>query len=330
MSSGGGSRTVVQKSGTKLDPEVRTFRGRLLDRADTEMQRGYTGYGPERFAAQSIDTQRAMQAVRDLQGRADAGYQQAQGVAGQVGAYDPRQVGAQSFLQGPSVAQYMSPHDRAVIGGMQKQAMDNMARQSAAISANAEMAGAGTGDRAAIERGTMRAQHLSNLDAQTAALLNQSYGQAAQMKQADLQRNLAQQRLNQAAGLQGQALNLQGARALGDLTGAGQMAGYRDTQALARTGAAEEGYAQRQKDWDYQQWLDAQNWDKNQMSWGANLLAGSPSGQSSTTETPMYRNRNHLGGAMTGAATGAMMTPATPWVGGAIGGGIGLLGSFMG
>jgi hypothetical protein len=323
-----GSHTVEKQS--KLDPDVKKYQKYLFDQSRGVLDSNYQNYEPQRFAGMSSDTSNAMSAVRGLQGGTTQGFQNAQNVAGGAGGYTPQQAQAQSFLGGPGIDQYQSPYQSAVIDQMRDRGFKNIARQGRQISADAEMQGAGTGSRAAVERGTMRAEGLSNLDAATAQYLDRSYSQAAGLKGSDIDRNLTQQQLNQAAGLQGSGLNLEASKVMGGLTGAQQAAGYKDAKSLAGVGAASEGYAQRQKDFDYDNWLDEQNWRQNKLSWGANLLGGMPQGQSSTQSSPMYRNQNAAGKALAGAGAGYMAAggPANPWawVGGAAGGLAGYMG----
>ena len=323
MSSGGGGSHTVEKQ-SKLDPDVKKYQKYLFDQSRGVLDSNYQNYGPQRFAGMSSDTSNAMSSVRGLQGGTTQGYQNAQNVAGGAGGYTPQQAQAQSFLGGPGIDQYQSPYQSAVIDQMRDRGFKNIARQGRQISADAEMQGAGTGSRAAVERGTMRAEGLSNLDAATAQYLDRSYSQAAGLKGSDIDRNLTQQQLNQAAGLQGSGLNLEASKVMGGLTGAQQAAGYKDAKSLAGVGAASEAYAQRQKDFDYDNWLDEQNWRQNKLSWGANLLGGSPQGQSSSQTSPMYQNKNKVGGAMAGAAAGYTMSGGNP-LGAAAGGLVGYL-----
>ena len=93
---------------------------------------------------------------------------------------------------------------------------------------------------------------------------------------------------------------------------------------LSRVGADIEGREQNQKDFDYQQFLEGRDWDKNQAMFGANVAGGAPSGTMTAQHTPMYRNTNPWGSALSGAASGYAMSGGNPW-GAAIGGGLGYL-----
>ena len=203
--------------------------------------------------------------------------------------------------------------------------MRTMQMQRNQLGADAQMAGAGMGSRSAIEKGVMAGEVQRNLGQQVAGALEGSYAQASKMKEADMAREQQRQRYNQMAQTEEGRLQLAGAEAGIRATDAGRRAGYEDAQMLSRVGADIEGRDQNQKDFDYQQFLEGRDWDKNQAMFGANVLGGAPSGTMTAQNTPMYRNQNlnPWGSAMSGAALG--YTVGGPY-GAAIGGGLGYLG----
>ena len=314
-------RTDTQTSQSSLDKPVREFRDKVLEKASGVMDQEYQKYEPEggRFAGPSDDTTTAQQAVRDMQGQGQGAYtsagQTAQNLQGAT--IDP--ITGQSFLTGQGVDQYMSPHTQNVISGMRDNAMRTMQMKLNQLGADAQMAGAGMGSRSAIEKGVMAGEVQRNLGQQVAGALEGSYAQAAKMKEADMAREQQRQRYNQLAQGEEGKLRLAGADARLRATDAGRRAGYEDAQMLSRVGADIEGREQNQKDFDYQQFLEGRDWDKNQAMFGANVAGGAPSGTMTAQNTPMYRNKNPWGSALSGAAAGSAFGPYGALVGGGLG-----------
>ena len=321
--SGQQTRTDTQTSQSSLDKPVREFRDKVLDKASGVMDQEYQKYEGDRFAGPAQDTITAQQAVRDMQGQGQGAFTSAGQTAQNLQGANIDPITGQSFLTGQGVDQYMSPHTQNVIGGMRDNAMRTMQMQRNQLGADAQMAGAGMGSRSAIEKGVMAGEVQRTLGQQVAGALEGSYAQAAKMKQADMDREQQRQRYNQLSQTEEGRLQLAGADARLRATDAGRQAGYQDAQMLSRVGADIEGRDQNQKDFDYQQFLEGRDWDKNQAMFGANVAGGAPSGTMTAQNTPMYRNTNPWGSALSGAALGYSV--GGPW-GAAVGGGLGYMG----
>jgi len=161
-----------------------------------------------------------------------------------------------------------------------------------------------------------------------AGALEGSYAQAAGMKGKEMEMEQARQRYNQQAGLEGGRLQLAGAGMGIGAAQAGRGAGYEDVSMLGKSGAAQEGYGQREKDFAYDQWGEKRDWDKNQAMFGANVLGGMPTGSTTTASMPQYKKKGGLGGALMGGAMGYLSSGGNPWMAGAGAlGGSGLLDS---
>ena len=212
----------------------------------------------------------------------------------------------------------MNPHTANVIQGMQGQAMKAMQTGRNQIGAQSQMAGAGMGSRSALEKGAMAGEGMSGLNQQTAQLLNKSYADASAQKRADMGMDQQAQRYNQQAGLDAQDVRLRGAAGQVGATDAGRAAGYQDAGMLSQVGADIEGRDQNQKDFDYQQWGEERDWDKNQAMFGSNVLSGAPTG-TNTTATGGMGQGSKLGGAIGAGLTGWAAT-GNPYVGLAAGG----------
>ncbi len=357
---GGGmqTRNNTSSSISELDRPTHEFRQNVYDGATEVMDKEYQSYadatgtmtdasgltegqdgynpataqsvgGNDRFADASTDTLNAQQGVRDLQGRgqgATGAYAQAGAVGKDVSGYSAEQVGGGNFLAGQGVDKYMNPHTSAVIGGLQDNAMKSMQMGRNQIGASSQMAGAGMGSRAALEKGAMAGEVMSNLNQQTGQLLNQSYKDASAQKRADMQMNQSAQQYNQRAGLDAQGVRLQGANAQVSAMDAGRGAGYQDAGMLSNVGADIEGRDQNDKDFAYDEYMEGRDWDKNNVSFGSNVLSGAPTGTTTTQNNPQYRNQkvDRFGRIISGAATGWLAT-GSPY-GAAAGGVMGAMG----
>jgi hypothetical protein len=111
--------------------------------------------------------------------------------------------------------------------------------------------------------------------------------------------NLNAQQSNQAAGLQGNAQALQGFNMLGSLGAQQQSMGTQDAQNLLTIGNQQQAQAQQPLDFAYQQWLQQQQWPKDQLSWQQSFLKD-PKGVAQLPGQPTNTGLGVLGGAMTG------------------------------
>ena len=244
--------------------------------------------------------------------------------------YNPQQVNA-GMLKDVDMSQYMNPYTQNVID----QSMGDMNRQREIAqqgnASKAAAAGAFGGSRHGLVESETNRGYSDSQANMSAQLRNEGYNNAQQAAMGDLNRDLQGQGMNQNAGLNAAQMRL------GALQGAGQLAGQRGNLALGagqqrmsgdlarynsmmQMGQMQHGMEQNQNDFDYQQWNEGKNWNKDQVGWLAGLLNGTPTGQSSSASQPMYKNpvSGALGGALGGFGMGGIP--------GAIGGG--LLGLF--
>jgi hypothetical protein len=164
----------------------------------------------------------------------------------------------------------------------------------------------------------MAGEVMSGLNQQTAQLLNKSYADASAQKRQDMMMNQDAQKYNQQAGMQAQDVRLRGADQMAGMADKSRAAGYQDAGMLSQVGADIEGRDQNQKDFDYQQWGEERDWDKNQAMFGSNVLSGAPSG-TNTTMTGGMGKGSKLGGAI-GAGLSGWAATGNPYVGLAAGG----------
>jgi hypothetical protein len=135
-------------------------------------------------------------------------------------------------------------------------------------------------------------------------LANQSAGMQAQL--ANLQSsqygaglNLNAQQANQAAGLSANAQALQGFNMLGQLGGQQQSMATQDAQNLLTVGNQQQAQAQQPLDFAYQQWLQQQQWPKDQLTWQQSFLKD-PKGVAQSPYPAQNTGLGVLGGAVTG------------------------------
>ena len=308
-------------SQTRLDEPIEKLQDKVANQAMTLMDREYEAYDPtQRFEGQSADTTQSFQGVRDMQGTGQQAFADAGQVGRDVSGYTPEQIQQRSFLGGPeSVGDIMSPHTDKVIGGMQDNAMRTMQKQRAALQAQHQMAGAGVGSRGALENAAMMGEVQRGLGQQTAQLLDKSYTDAAQTKMGYDRMGQEADRYNQSAGLAGQDVRLRGAGQQVAATQAGRGATAQDIDMLGRSGAAQEAYGQRDKDFAYDQFLEGRDWDKENLMLASNVLGGAPSGSTTTSSRPQSKKKDRWGRAIAGAGAGSAFGPWGAAAGGVIG-----------
>ena len=315
---GGSKPPGPSVSKTELDPEVKKMRQKVFDKAEGVMDKDFQKFEGDRFAGASGDTLAAQQGIRNMQGTG----QEAYGAAGNVGeaatGYNAKQVGGGDFLGGKGVDQYMNPHTANVIGGLQDQAMKSMQMGRNQIGASSQMAGAGMGSRAALEKGAMAGEVMSNLNRQTGDLLNQSFRDASAQKRQDMQMTQDAQKYNQQAGMDEQRLRMAGADQMAGMADRSRGATAQDAQMLSRVGSDIEGRQQNQLDFDYGQWEGERDHDKNMAMFGSNIVSGAPTGQSGMQSNPMGKG-NKLGSAL-GAGLSGWAATGNPYMGLAAGG----------
>lgn len=221
MSMGGGTQTVVNK--TEL-PEWVQEAGRRNLSAAYDVSRTMPGpYEGQRVAAMTPGQLATIGTIANNYALAQPAYAYAQQMAAQAGGYQPQQVTA-GQLATTDLSPYMNPYTQSVLQtsldtlNMQRQAGLNQAAD-AALKARAF-----GGSRQAIQEAVVNAAAQQQAGQLAANLMSQNYAQAQAAAQGDIQRQMAAQQLNQAAGLQGAGLGISGAQALGGLAGAGQEA----------------------------------------------------------------------------------------------------------
>ena len=219
MSGGGGMQTVTNK--TEIPEWVQAAGQKNLSAAYDVSQFMPGPYEGQRVAALAPGQVNTIGAIANNYAMAQPAFAQAQQMAAQSGMYQPSQVSA-GQLSNTDLSPYMNPYTKDVLNTSldtlnQQRVTGLNAAQEAATKARAF-----GGSRLGIQEGVVNAAAQQQAGQLAAQLNAQNYTQAQAAAQADMARRMESQRLNQAAGLSGAGLGLQGAQTLGGLATAGQ------------------------------------------------------------------------------------------------------------
>jgi hypothetical protein len=285
---GGGQKE--QTSSSELDPEMQQFRGEMFDFFRNNIANSsYTPYTGRRFASPNENL---------------TGYFGGAGAFGTSG--QPSGIRGANFFQGNFAAPtlgYMGASDYAARTSARmnpyedqvvQQALSDIDREQALAQnqAGADVAKAKAfGSRGELYQAETNRQ-FADAKARTAANLRQQ-GYRDALSSVD-----AEQARTQQLGLQAAGMSADDAARAAQLRLAGGQAMTADQltrlQALGAAGGVEQGLAQQQNDFDYQQFQEKQNFDVNKLNAYIAAMGGSPYGQTSTTN--LYSNP--LSGAM--------------------------------
>lgn len=266
---GGGAPKEQNVTNTNVPEYLRPSYERLVGKAEALSNSPYQTYGGERIAGFN-DLQN--QAFGEAQNLAPAAQlQQGTDIAGMAG-WGSLQAGqnyANQATNANSMQAYMSPYIQNALNPMMDEARrqsDITGQQNAAQAVNA---GAFGGSRFGIQD-SERQRNLGMLQ-------NQIYGQGMQNAFQNAQQA---QQFGSQLGLQGYGQGLQAAQALGQL--GQQQFGQQQAgmQARATAGQQQQGLEQQKLGQNYQDFLNQQNWNKNQVNWLSDILHGAPGSQS--------------------------------------------------
>ena len=172
-------------------------------------------------------------------------------------------------------------------------------------------------DRAALETGTAISEGNKAIADAQEKYLDKAFSDAAARKQSDQTMDQQRQLAQQQAGLQAQDVRLRGAQQQMAGAQAGRGVGLEDARMLSQIGAQQEGYDQRQKDYEYDQFQEERDWDKNNAMFLSNIAGAAPHGTSSVTHQPGGQSKKGgLGGALMGGAMGFLQSGGNPYAAG--------------
>lgn len=287
----------------------------------------------------TADQQAAGQMFRDNVGAFQGYYDRAQDLTNAATQQGP-QIEAQTLRQGLSgISDYMNPYISSVVDSVSDLSRRNL---DAALTRTADQAiGAKAfgGSRHGVMEGVATAENNRNTNNLISQLLSQGYDRATNMLGTDIGNNLQAQGANQNA-YQNYMNRLLGAGSqMANVGTAARQASVADVNNLFQFGQADQQTQAAQQQAAYQEWLRQQQYPLQALQTYSGSLQALPRNTTQNTSTqgfeynPQQQQSSSplaggLGGAMSGAATGAMLMPGNPYAmaAGAIGGG--LLGAF--
>lgn len=283
---------------TQLDPAQREIMLDLYGRAQSAANQPYQAYAGQRIADPT-------QAALDAQQMTTAGVMgniggqalgQAVGGTQAVMGYNPMQVQTGSALD--NLGAYMNPYLQNVAGGVLSNLDRSRQLAQQGTSAQAAASGAYGGSRHGVADAETNRNFFDVAGQQLNNIFSQGYGAATGLATSDLARQLQAQQLNQSAGLTGQQLNLGAANQLAGLSGLQRQQYYDDANRLAGVGQQQQASQQAQLDLAYQNWLDAQNYNKGQVNFLAGAMSGMPNFGTTGTSTATPSGASQVGSAI--------------------------------
>jgi len=290
MSGGGQQQQTGQTTTvTELPEWARPYAKDILSKGQalTDVnQNPYQTYGAQRIAGFSPMEEQAFSGAANL-GPAQAGLA-GQGIAAgaSLGAMNTGRFGARQAQQ------YMNPYLESALAPQMELMRRQQGAQAQQMAGQATQAGAFGGSRYGLAQAQ---QNLANQLAQQ-NLVGQGYNTA-------YQNAMAQYNADQARRLQGMQTALQGAGQLGQL-GAQQFG--QQAQAIGiqgQMGGQQRALEQQGLDLAYQDFLNQQNYPYRQLGFMSDLLRGTPTGQSATTN--MYQAPGSMVGQLANLGMGA-------------------------
>ena len=292
-------QTITNK--TELPPWFEAVTKENIALAQKVADRPYEAYGGDLTAGFSPEQEQAFQYGMSGIGQQAPNYQAAQQAAAGVAGYQPQNVAAQNFLQG-DVSAYMNPYiqnveDRA-IANAQRSAQMNINQ----LGASAARSG-GFGSRLGVSEGVAAAEAARGVGDLSAQLRAQGFQQAQGIMSQDQARALQADLANQAAGIQGGQLNLQGAQQMGSLAAQAQASRLGDLGVISGIGEQRQAQEQRQLDEAYARFLEERNAPIEGLNLRLAATSATPYGKTETRTGPGQAGPSGVSTALGAAAS---------------------------
>lgn len=171
-----------------------------------------------------------------------------------AGGYSPQQVTAQSFADA-DLSQYNNPFTEQVIDANRASIQNSRDQTLASQRDDMVAAGAFGGSRSGIAQAETTKNYAQQEAEMDARLRSEQFNTAAGLFQNDANRDMTAQTTNANLGLQGQALNLQGASLLGSLGNQMDTSNLNNASMLNAFGTQQQGVEQAGLDAQYQDFL---------------------------------------------------------------------------
>jgi hypothetical protein len=298
---GGGSTTTKQQ----LDPMLKPYVEFALSQGKQQYQQatgpgGYQAYPGQTVAGFNPDTQQYFSGVRGLTAGSDTlktatdtAKAAGMGYTGTTAQYDPTQFSG-NVISGEDINRYMNPFTEDVIKRQAASTAQQRDEAAAALRTRQASAGALGNSRAAVESVLANQKYNEMMADNEAELRMRGFDQATSTA-------LAQQNaLNQAArdtelsrqfgagfeeaGAQNRAeYGLQQARDLSNLSATERQQEMERLAALKGIGSQQQLLEQAQLEDAYKRFVEARDWNKNQLADFASIAYGAPHGSTTTT-----------------------------------------------
>lgn len=259
------NQTVTQ---TSIPDYAKPYVETMLGKAQALTETPYQKYNYDRIAGFTPLQQKAFQSVANLQPAQQLGTATRMAGAAGLGALGAGQNYIAQATNPYAMQAYMSPYIQGALAPQMEEARRQSAITGQQNAAQAVQAGAFGGSRFGLQE----AERQRNLNTQLGNIYGTGLQNAYQNAQNALQfgSTLGLQGLGQAASAAGQ---------LGQL-GQSQFGQQKDIiNALATAGGQQQALQQQKLTQDYQDFLNQQNYQKQQLSWMSDMLRGLPLNQ---------------------------------------------------
>lgn len=270
---------------TNLPEYAEPYFTRLMGEVEAFTNRPYEFYQGQRFSEINPLQRQAMEAATNL--RPSEQLVGATNMAQQagLGALDSK------MFDQAAADQYMSPYMRNVMEVQKQSAMRDYQRELPMLQAQGAKFGALGGSRAALARSEGMRNLQNSLQGIEATGLQNAYQQAMAQFNADQQRRM-----------QGYSTAIQGANTMGTIGATDFEQRMNSMNAQRQAGTDLYGLEQQQKDFDYNQWTEAQNQPYKGYSLRSDVLRGAPAGNTTST---VYGGSGNNAASFAGNAFGA-------------------------
>jgi hypothetical protein len=301
----GGGPTQSTTYTSNLPEYARPYFERMMERAEAESNQPYVGYGGQRIAGFTPDTQTGFGITRDVAARGTPELDVAGGI---LGASAMRGLGASGYTSNPIQQQafgqeqaqsYMSPYMSEVLERQKAAAIRDFDEGRPSRETQAIRSGAFGGYRSAIQEGVAQrglGERLSDIEAtgrQKAFENAQAQFERDRAASMSAQGTTEQQRLQAAQyGLAGAGLGLQAGAELGRTGAMRQGLTLQQAQALQTQGGAQQQQAQRELDLGYEDFLRQREAERGNINFMSSILRGIPVQPTQVRST--YDNPNPL------------------------------------
>lgn len=322
------SSKSTSTSTSSIDPQQRAMLNDVYNRAKSVVDQPYQAYGGQTLAGPNATQRQALGMATNAATSNVGGATLNQAIQGTqaAGAYQPMQVNAGNSLG--MVGAYMNPYLQNVADNV----LSNLDRsRMIALQDNAGRADAAHafgGSRHGIVDAETNRNFFDTASNQISQLFSQGYDTALGAANTDLNRDLTAQTTNVNNAADAARLGLASSQQLAALSGQERQNAFQDAAMLENVGNTQNQWEQAQLDDQYAKWLEAENFDRNNVGFLANIVNSMPSFGGTTTGTQKQSGGSALGGLGSALGTiGAGLSLFNP-AGGAMAG-LGALGSFF-